>query len=105
MLAGFLPEHVYDSDKASVTEEYEVIVRKFLDPTRQSEPISHHGRESELHYHDWNGAGHLADLAAGEGGYDKGKSELWKRVGGEEGLDGLVKRHGYLSALHSLLQY
>jgi len=118
MLADFLPDPKslpYDSDKSSVTEAYEVIARKFLDHARQSELVSHHRRESESHYHDSNGAGrlaHLADLAVGEGetgyqqdrGYPKGKSELWKHVGGEEGLDGLVKRHGYLSALHSLFQ-
>ena len=119
MLADFLPDRKslpYDSDKSSVTEAYEVIARKFLDHAGQSEFVSHHRRESDSHYHDSNGAGrlaHLADLAVGEGdtGYQqdrgrhaKGKSELWKHVGGEEGLDGLLKRHGYLAALHSLFQ-
>jgi hypothetical protein len=117
MLNDFLPDRKslpYDSDK-TVTEGYEVIARKFLEHARQSEASSHHRRESESHYHDQNGAGrlaHLADLAVGEGdsgyqqdrGYSKAKSDLWRHVGGEEGLDGLVKRQGYLSALHSLFQ-
>lgn len=117
MLADFLPERKgmpYDSDKPSATECYEAIVRKFLG---QSDIVSHHRRESESHYHDSNGAGrlaHLADLAVGEGesgyqpnrGYGKGKSsELWAHVGGEEGLDGLVKQQGYLPALQALFQF
>jgi hypothetical protein len=120
MLTDLLPDRKtmpYDSDKSTVSEGYEVIARKVLDHARQSDVGSHHRRESDSsHYHDSNGAGrlaHLADLAVGEGdsgpqqdrgGYGKGKPDVWRHVGGEEGLDGLVKRQGYLIALHSLFQ-
>lgn len=110
-----------DPDKSTLAEGYEVITSKFVDQNitfrRHSEvPIQpHHRRESESHYNDSNGIGrlaHLADLAVGEGSereyserqYHKPKSEAWRIIGGEEGLDGLVKRQGYLSALQILLQ-
>lgn len=110
----------FDSDKSILVEGYEIITKKFLDhsiPRRHSEMSihPHHRRESESHYNDSNGIGrlaHLAELAVGEGSerdyperqYHKPKSEAWRIIGGEEGLDGLVKRHGYLSALQTLLQ-
>jgi hypothetical protein len=108
-------------DKSALAEGYEVITKKFVEQNlnlRRHSEISiqpHHRRESESHYNDSNGIGrlaHLADLAVGEGSereyserqYHKPKSEAWRIIGGEEGLDRLVKRQGYLSALQTLLQ-
>ena len=110
----------FDINRSALVEGYDIITKKFVDhshPRRHSElPIHpHHRRESESHYNDSNGIGrlaHLADLAVGEGSerehterqYHKPKSEAWRNIGGEEGLDGLVKRQGYLFALQTLLQ-
>ena len=108
-----------DPDKSALVEGYDIIT-KFVDyshPRRHSELSIHpqHRRESESHYNDSNGIGrlaHLADLAVGEGSereyperqYHKPKSEALRNIGGEEGLDALVKRQGYLFALQTLLQ-
>lgn len=110
----------FDSDKSALVEGYDIITKKYVDhthPRRHSELSTHphHRRESESHYNDSNGIGrlaHLADLAVGEGSekeyperqYPKPKSDAWRNIGGEEGLDGLVKRQGYLFALQTLLQ-
>jgi hypothetical protein len=123
MLRDFIgdrkPSH-HDLDKPTLVEGYDIITKKFVDhshPRRHSELSihPHHRRESESHYNDSNGIGrlaHLADLAVGEGSepeysdrqHHKPKSDAWQSIGGEEGLDGLVKRQGYLFALQTLLQ-
>jgi hypothetical protein len=92
----------FDPERSLLVDGYEVIARKFLD-TR--------GRESEGHYGE-NGIGrlaHLAELAVGEGTEREystraGKSDAWRSIGGQEGLDSLVRQQGYLSALQILLQ-
>jgi hypothetical protein len=105
----------FDFDRPKLVEGYDVISKKFLDQGdahRQPDSIAHQRRHSETHYNDSNGIGrlaHLAELAVGEGvdrDFQPQKSRLdaWRSIGGEEGLDGLVKRHGYLSALQALLQ-
>ena len=111
----------FDSDKSALVDGYDIIATKFTTdhyPARRHSEMSihpHHRRESESHYNDSNGIGrlaHLAELAVGEGSdreyterqFHKPKSEAWRNIGGEEGLDGLVKRQGYLSALQTLLQ-
>ena len=123
MLHGFFGERKpsqFEQDKHILIEGYELIAKKFIDynSIRTHSDISghpQHRRESESHYNDSNGNGrlaHLADLAVGEGSereyserqYPKLKSEAWRNIGGEEGLDGLVKRQGYLFALQALLQ-
>lgn len=106
----------FDSDKSSLVQGYDIITKKFADHNnfRRHSEMSIHPllrRESESHYNDSNGIGrlaHLAELAVGEGTererlFPKPKPEAWRSVGGEEGLDGLVKRQGYLSALQRLL--
>lgn len=104
----------FDSDKSNLVEGYEVIAKKFLDNARRHSEVHHNRRESESHY-DNNGIGrlaHLAELAVGEGSenqyaersYHRGNYEAWRSIGGEQGLDGMVKRNGYLSALQTLLQ-
>jgi len=117
MLHDFLGDRKssqFESDRSTLVEGYEVIARKFLDNGRRQSEAHHHRRESESHY-DNNGIGrlaHLAELAVGEGSenqysdrsYQRGKCEAWRSIGGEEGLDGMVKRYGYLSALQTLLQ-
>jgi hypothetical protein len=53
----------------------------------------------------------LAELAVSEGSdreyserqFHK-KSDAWRNIGGDEGLDKLLKRQGYLPALQTLLQ-
>ena len=111
----------FDSDKSALVHGYNIITEKFTtdhyNARRHSEMSihPHHRRESESHYNDSNGIGrlaHLAELAVGEGSdrettetpFYKLKSEAWRNIGGEVGLDGLVKRQGYLSALQTLLQ-
>jgi hypothetical protein len=111
----------FDSDKSALVDGYDIIAAKFTTDhysARRHSEMSihpHHRRESESHYNDSNGIGrlaHLAELAVGEGSdreyterqFHKPKSEAWRNIGGEEGLDGLVKRQGYLSALQTLLQ-
>ena len=110
----------FDPAKPTLVEGYDIITKKFVDHNhlRRHSELSihpHHRRESESHYNDSNGIGrlaHLAELAVGEGSereyseqqYHKPKSEAWRNIGGEEGLDGLVKRQGYLFALQALLQ-
>jgi hypothetical protein len=110
----------FDQERSSLVEGYDIITKKFMDYNNGRRPSemgmhSHHRRESESHYNDSNGIGrlaHLAELAVGEGSerdyserqYHKPKSEIWPSLGGDEGLDGLVKRQGYLSALQTLLQ-
>jgi hypothetical protein len=105
----------FDFDRPTLAEGYDVITKKFLDHgegRRHSESIPHHRRHSESHYNDSNGIGrlaHLAELAVGEGAErdyqsHKHRSDAWRNIGGEEGLEGLIKRHGYLSALQALLQ-
>lgn len=110
----------FDPERNLAVEGYDIIAKKFLDHNhtrRHSEAQHIHSnvrRESESHYNDSNGIGrlaHLADLAVGEGSdrefserqYHK-KSDVWRSIGGDEGLDSLVKRQGYLSALQILLQ-
>jgi hypothetical protein len=112
----------FDSDKSALVDGYDIIAKKFTtDPytARRHSEMSLHPhrdrRESESQYNDSNGIGrlaHLAELAVGEGSdreyterqFHKPKSEAWRNIGGEEGLDGLVKKQGYLSALQTLLQ-
>jgi len=105
----------FEFDRPKLVEGYDVISKKFLDQgdsRRHSESIAHHRRHSESHYNDSNGIGrlaHLAELAVGEGSErdfqpQKSRLDAWRSIGGDEGLDGLVKRHGYLSALQALLQ-
>jgi hypothetical protein len=119
-LVGDRKTSQYDPDKSVLAEGYEIITKRFIDhgnARRQSELPNHphYRRESESHYNDSNGIGrlaHLAELAVGEGSerehserqFHKIKSEAWRNIGGEEGLDGLVKRQGYLFALQTLLQ-
>jgi hypothetical protein len=101
-----------------LVEGYDIIAKKFLDQNnrRHSEAHGHpHARrESESHYNDSNGIGrlaHLAELAVSEGSdreyserqFHK-KSDAWRNIGGDEGLDKLLKRQGYLPALQTLLQ-
>ena len=106
----------FDFERRTLVEGYDVITKKFLDQgevRRHGETMhAHIRRHSESHYNDSNGIGrlaHLADLAVGEGSdrdYQphKHRSDAWRSIGGGEGLDGLLKRHGYLSALQALLQ-
>ena len=102
------------SDRSNLVEGYEVIARKFLDNGRRQSEVHHNRRESESHY-DNNGIGrlaHLAELAVGEGSenqypdrpYHRGNYEVWRKIGGEQGLDGMVRQDGYLTALQTLLQ-
>lgn len=104
----------FEPERSNIVEGYEVIAKKFLDSGRRQSEVHHARRESESHY-DNNGIGrlaHLAELAVGEGSenqyadrsHHRRKSEVWRSIGGEEGLDGLMKRYGYLSALQTLLQ-
>jgi hypothetical protein len=117
-LIGDRKSSQFDTERTHLIEGYDVIAKKFLDHhtgRRHSElpPSSLHRRDSESHYNDSHGIGrlaHLAELAVGEGSerefadrFIKPKPEAWRSVGGEEGLDGLVKRYGYLSALQTLL--
>lgn len=118
-LIGERKTNQFEQDKSVLAEGYDVITKKFVDHAHLRRPSDvsihpHHRRESEPHYNDSNGIGrlaHLAELAVGEGTereysdrqFIKPKSEVWRNVGGEEGLDGLVKRQGYLSALQTLL--
>jgi hypothetical protein len=118
LLHGFFGDRKssqFNQDKHILIEGYELMAKKFIDysSVRTHSEISvhsQHRRESESHYNDSNGIGrlaHLADLAVGESSerqYPKLKSEAWRSIGGEEGLDGLVKRQGYLFALQTLLQ-
>ena len=108
-----------ESSKNVLAEGYDAIAKRFVDHAytrRQSELPVHsvHRRESESHYNDSNGIGrlaHLAELAVGEGSerehperqFLKPKSEALRNIGGEQGLDGIAKRQGYLSALQILL--
>ncbi len=105
----------FEPERSNIVEGYEVIAKKFLDNGRRQSEAHHTRRESESHY-DNNGIGrlaHLAELAVGEGSENqytdrvshRRKYDVWRNIGGEEGLDGLVKRFGYLSALQTLLQY
>jgi hypothetical protein len=104
----------FESDRSNLVEGYEVIARKFLDNGRRQSEVHHNRRESESHY-DNNGIGrlaHLAELAVGEGSenqysdrpYHRGNYEVWRKIGGEQGLDGMVRQNGYLTALQTLLQ-
>jgi hypothetical protein len=110
----------FDQDRFLLMDGYDIIAKRLLDYNRgrrlgdMSLHPNHH-RESESHYNDSNGIGrlaHLADLAVGEGAdgqysdrqTHKIKSEALRDIGGEEGLHGIVKRQGYLSALQTLLQ-
>jgi hypothetical protein len=118
-LLGDRKSSQFDPERNLLLDGYDVIAKKFLEHPgrRHSElpPSSLHRRDSESHYNDSNGHGrlaHLAELAVGEGSerefgdrYIKPKLEAWRNIGGEEGLDGLVKRHGYLSALQNLLSH
>ena len=104
----------FDLERPMLVEGYDMITKKFLDfgppAQRQSEFIHGHRRESEGHYSDSNGIGrlaHLADLAVGDGverEHHHRRPDIWRSIGGEEGLDNIVKRQGYLSALQTLLQ-
>ena len=111
----------FEQDRSILAEGYDIITKRLLDynhgrRVNEMAVHPHHRRESESRYSDSNGIGrlaHLADLAVGEGSdgqyperqqYHRVKSELWRNIGGEDGLDGLVKRHGYLSVLQTLLQ-
>lgn len=116
-LTGDRKHSQFDPDKSVLVEGYDIITKKFVEHNsarRHSElPIPpQHRRESESNFNE-NGIGrlaHLAELAVGEGSereytdrqYQKPKSEGWRIIGGEEELDSLVKKQGYLSALQTL---
>ena len=102
----------FDPDRAGLlVEGYEIIVKKFIDHSngRRHNDLAYR-RESDAQYNDSNGIGglaHLAELADreySERQYHQIKSEAWRNIGGEEGLDTMVKRQGYLYALQTLLQ-
>jgi len=102
----------FDPDRAGfLVEGYEIIVKKFIDHSnvRRHNDLTYR-RESDTQYNDSNGIGglaHLAELADreySERQYHQVKSEAWRNIGGEEGLDTMVKRQGYLYALQTLLQ-
>jgi hypothetical protein len=103
-----------DMERPSLVEGYDVITNKFLDiGQRRQVDIHQMRRESDSHhYNDSNGIGrlaHLAELAVGEGTEREyasrvGMSDALRNIGGEEGLDNLVRRQGYLYALQILLQ-
>jgi hypothetical protein len=116
-LVGDRKPSQFEPDKSVLVEGYDIITKKFVEHNsarRHSElPIPpQRRRESEPNFGE-NGIGrlaHLAELAVGEGSereyterqYQKPKSEAWRNIGGEEGLDSLVKRQGYLLALQTL---
>ena len=102
----------FDPERKALVEGFDVIAKKFLDHSnarRHSEAHIHpHGRRESEHY---NGLAHLAELAVGDSDREYSERQLhkksdrtWQILGGDEGLDSLVKRQGYLSALQTLLQ-
>ena len=116
-LTGDRKHSQFDPDKSVLVEGYDIITKKFVEynslediANYQSLPTTDENRNPISTINGIGRLAHLADLAVGEGSereytdrqYQKPKSEGWRIIGGEEGLDSLVKKQGYLSALQTL---